>query len=200
MKAKLVFVLVNFIALVQNALPQNQLTVTTETRSPIPFTEYSAVIAAPKDSSTIFISSKLNGVFHTTDGGANWQQVMRDAAVYDLLVINQAVFAARADGIFKSTDKGESWTKALNISARSFLTLRGIIYVRTFSDDLFLSKDGGATWQRTEPLTTEKPSYWQKNRCWMITAGAAAVMVIIYIALKPPGALADVPPVPSGEN
>lgn len=197
MKAKLVFVLASFIALAQNALPQNQLTVVTEARSPIPFAEYSAVIVAPDDSLTIYVGSKQNGIYRTTDGGASWEQVMRDAAVYDLLVINDALFAARADGVFESTDQGESWKKALNISAHSFLVLHGIIYARTFSEGLFISKDGGATWQRTETMTPDKPSFWQKNRCWIIPTGAAAVVLTaVIISSSQPEPLSGFPGVP----
>jgi hypothetical protein len=197
MRAKLAFVLASLILLAQNALPQNQSTVTAETRSPISFAEYSAVIADPADSLTSYISSKQNGIFRTTDGGASWQQVMRDTPVHDLLVINEAVFAARSDGVFKSTDKGVSWKKALNISARSFLVLHGIIYARTASEGLFLSKDGGATWQRVEAMTPEKPPFWQKNRCWIIPTGAAAiVLTAVIISNNQPEPLAGLPEPP----
>jgi photosystem II stability/assembly factor-like uncharacterized protein len=198
MKAKLVFVLVSFISLAQNALAQNQSAVATETRSPTPFTEFSAVLADPDDSLTIYVGSRQNGIFRTTDGGASWQQVMRDTPVHDLLVSNEAVFAARADGVFKSMDRGESWKKALNIPARSFLVLHGIIYARTFSEGLFLSKDGGTTWQRAETMTPDKPSFWQKNRCWIIPTGAAAVVLTAVIVSnsqpEPLGGFPGLPP------
>lgn len=198
MKAQSVFVLTGLILLAQNALSQNQLTVTPDTRGPVPFAEYSAVIVDPDDSLTIYVSSKRNGVFRTTDSGASWTQVMHDAAVHDLLVIDEAVFAARADGVFKSTDKGESWKKALNVSARSFLVLRGIIYARTSSEGLFLSKDGGVTWQRAEAMTSDKPSFWQRNRCWIIPTGAAAVILTAVIVSnnqpEPLGGFPGLPP------
>lgn len=189
--------LVSSFSLAQSAMAQISKTGVLEARSPIPFAEYSAVIADPDDSLTIYVASKQNGIFRTTDGGASWTQVMRDAAVHDLLVINQAVFAARADGVFKSTDKGESWKKALNISARSFLVLHGIIYARTSSEGLFLSKDGGATWQRAEALTSDKPSFWQKNRCWNIpTSAAAVVLTAVIISNGQPESLSGFPGLP----
>jgi photosystem II stability/assembly factor-like uncharacterized protein len=197
MKAQLVFALASFMSLAQYALAQNQSAIATKTRTPIPLTEYSAVIADPADSLTIYVGSKQNGVFRTTDGGASWQQVMRDAPVHDLLVINEAVFAARPDGVFKSIDKGENWKKALNISARSFLVLHGIIYARTSSEGLFLSKDGGTTWQRAEAMTPDKPSFWQKNRCWIIPTGAAAVVLTaVIISNSQPEPLSGFPGLP----
>lgn len=186
--------LVSFIPFTQSAVAQIP---QTETHGPIPFIEYSAVLVDPDDSLTIYVSSKQKGVFRTVDGGASWQQVMRDAAVHDLLAVHKALFAARADGVFKSTDKGENWKKALNISARSFLMLRGIIYARTSSEGLFLSKDGGVTWQRAEAMTPDKPSFWQKNRCWIIPTGAAAVVLTaVIISNNQPEPLGGFPGLP----
>lgn len=189
--------LVSSFLFTQSAIAQISKTGVSETRRPIPLTEYSAVIADLDDSLTIYLGSKQNGVFRTTDGGASWTQVMRDAVVYDLLSANEAIFAACSDGVFKSTDKGENWKKALNISARSFLVLHGIIYARTSSEGLFLSKDGGTTWQRAETLTPDQPSFWQKNRCWIIpTTAAAVVLTAVIISNNQPESLGGFPGLP----
>ncbi|MDZ7269932.1 MAG: serine protease [candidate division KSB1 bacterium] len=48
----------------------------------------------------------------------------------------------------------------------------------------------------------EVPSYWAKNKNWLLPAGATALTAtgaILYNALKPPPALAEVPALPSGQ-
>ena len=89
-----------------------------------------SMIMDPTDSDTIYAGTgegfyngdaiRGEGVFKTTDGGANWSQ-LPSTATADWYYVNRMAFspdgstilAATRSGIFRSTDGGANWTQAL---------------------------------------------------------------------------------------
>jgi len=72
---------------------------------------------SPLDHNTIYACSERNGVFKSTDGGANWCQVNEGLRVRKAkrIVIDPAsgvlYLGTYYDGIYKSTDEGSTWQK-----------------------------------------------------------------------------------------
>lgn len=65
----------------------------------------------PSDPDTVYVGTGT-GVFKSTDGGRNWQQVLPEDGM-DIAIAAGApdsVFAAGGSGIFKNTDAGSPWT------------------------------------------------------------------------------------------
>jgi photosystem II stability/assembly factor-like uncharacterized protein len=101
-----------------------------------------------------------NGIFRSTDRGANWQQVnngLTNKYVNTLMVSgNGDVFAGTYfGGVFKSTDNGDSWSVANNGITESapapivdafVQTANGSIYAGLRQGGVFYSSDNGATW------------------------------------------------------
>ena len=127
---------------------------------------------------TLFIGTKFNGVYKTTDGGATWQEASSGLTIMDVrtLVISpdfandQTVFAGTAGGgIFKTTDRGVKWTRVdggITTSDIRFLAISpnyssyGFIFaVSNDGGGVFASIDKGTTWAlRNSGLT---------NNCWI---------------------------------
>ncbi len=80
----------------------------------------------PDDINTIFVGAATGGIFKSTNGGSDWEQVFEEAAtisIGDLAVdpnnpdvvyagtgeANSSSYSFLGDGIYKSTDGGNSW-------------------------------------------------------------------------------------------
>lgn len=81
----------------------------------------------PTDINTIFVGAASGGIFKTTNGGTDWEQVFEEGAtisIGDLAVdpnnpdiiyagtgeSNSSSYSFLGDGLYKSTDGGNSWT------------------------------------------------------------------------------------------
>ncbi len=118
-------------------------------------------------------SRERKGVFRSTDGGANWQQVnagLSDTAldVRALLVsndINHVIYAGTRAGLYRSTDHGGQWElvdETLNGHAVTSLALgpadaEGVrdIYVGTDGAGVYRSENGGSSWSAQTKGTTD---------------------------------------------
>lgn len=115
---------------------------------------------------TLFISTKYNGVWRTTDGGNNWDEVNNGLTIPDVraLVISpdfytdETLFAGTSDGgIYKTTDSGNSWVQigedltdkdivALSISPD--YTRDGHVFAATQGDGVFVTTNLGESWEK----------------------------------------------------
>ena len=83
------------------------------------------------------------------------------------------------------------------LQAGSFSTANNIETILKYLEEKFGKVDLKEKWQ-----FLEVPSYWSKNKGWILPVGATALTAtgaILYDALKPPEALAEVPGLPSGQ-
>jgi photosystem II stability/assembly factor-like uncharacterized protein len=124
----------------------------------LPSTE--RVMALAISGNTIFaataneIFSTGEGIFRSTDNGANWTQVnngLTNTMVMSLAVAGTTIFAGTyGDGVFVSTDNGASWTPSNTGLTRSYiysLEANGTdVFAGTDSSGFFLSTDNGLTW------------------------------------------------------
>ena len=96
----------------------------------------------------IFAGTLNNGVFRSTNNGANWTQAgLTSTCINAFAVSGTNLFAGTFNGVFLSTDNGTSWTAASN-------GVTGYIYafavsgtnLFTAAGGVFLSTDNGTSW------------------------------------------------------
>ncbi len=83
------------------------------------------------------------------------------------------------------------------LQAGSFSTANNVETILKYLDEKLGKIEFKEKWQ-----FLAVPSYWSKNKSWLLPAGATALTAtgaILYNALKPPPALAEVPALPSGQ-
>ena len=108
-----------------------------------------SLVVDPGDPDTLYVGTGT-GVFKSTDGGQNWQQVLPEGGM-NLAIAPGApdsVFAAGDSGIFKSTDDGETWRRTMDRHANSVQVAPGsprVVYAGT-PEGVLKSSDGGETW------------------------------------------------------
>src|SRR5262249_41664978 len=140
-----------------------------------------------------------DGVFKSTNGGRDWNQILRFGYVnpLDKLLVDLhdsgILYAMTWDGSFKSTDAGASWQ---DVSPSTPWPLAwepktaGTLYATRWEDDidqsLFLkSTDGGASWRRLysgivatnvstaiDPKTADSVYAWTGHRLFKSVDGA----------------------------
>ncbi|MCG3157846.1 MAG: hypothetical protein DKINENOH_04482 [bacterium] len=83
------------------------------------------------------------------------------------------------------------------LQAGSFSTANNVETILKYLDEKLGKIEFKEKWQ-----FLEVPSYWSKNKSWILPVGATtltAAGAVLYNALKPPEALAEVPGLPSGQ-
>ncbi len=124
-----------------------------------------SVAIHPKDSRTVYVSSRGDGVWKTMDGGNTWRNIKRQLTEFDnarrgtQVVIDPLtpdnVYLVSAYGILLSADGGETWSAipltspAGSVDIKSFaLNPRNTKEMQYITPNTLLtSSDGGATWQ-----------------------------------------------------
>ena len=130
-----------------------------------------ALAIDPVSPSTLYASEYSNGVFKTTDGGANWAPAntgISAPVVHDLAVdpaTPSIVYACQQNngqmdfGVYKSTNSGSTWTTS-NAGLSSSFRFDGCrirvdpnssstLYVGTYGRGVYKSTNGGASWVPT---------------------------------------------------
>jgi photosystem II stability/assembly factor-like uncharacterized protein len=98
------------------------------------------------------------GLFKTTDGGANWSNVFPSTSGISVALDpsnTEVVYAGNADGVFKSYDGGATWFRPLGFSPDAVVQLvvspgdPNVLYAATLDGGVFQSTDGAATWHNS---------------------------------------------------
>jgi photosystem II stability/assembly factor-like uncharacterized protein len=138
--------------------------------SPPNLTEFTVtkVIISPLGNNTIYVSTRNDGFFGSTDGGTSWTKMINGLKVIKLPTMeidatgNTIYLGTYYDGIYRSTDGGGSWQK---ISDN--VNLAPSLGIAVFPDDpsraylaaangLFRTENLGSSWEYVE---TDAPLY-----------------------------------------
>jgi uncharacterized protein (TIGR03437 family) len=123
----------------------------------------SAVSYFAASGANLFAGTFGDGVFRSTDGGANWTAVntgLTNKSVWVLATIGENVFAGtEGGGVFRSTDNGANWTAVNTGLPRDdedaiyvyALAANGTsLFAGVIGEALFHSNDNGQTWTRSD--------------------------------------------------
>jgi photosystem II stability/assembly factor-like uncharacterized protein len=128
-----------------------------------PKTDISSIVVSGKN---IFAGSSRNGIFLTSDDGANWTQVNNGLSDTIISCMNKYIdkngdttIFEGSDGVYISNNNGKSWEPTwLNFEGIPAITVSDTnIYAGT-NGGVYRSTDGGVTWD-----WTYLPSAWQVN-------------------------------------
>jgi photosystem II stability/assembly factor-like uncharacterized protein len=126
------------------------------------FNDINRLIIDPANADIVVVATN-NGIYRTTNGGANWTQVSTLSFIQDLKATpgNFAIqYAARNGfGVLKSTNGGQTWSSSntgMNVTGRVEIAISPVNPNRIFASaegslsttnsDLYMSDDAGATW------------------------------------------------------
>jgi photosystem II stability/assembly factor-like uncharacterized protein len=116
----------------------------------------SSVAVDPTNSSTAYLG-KTQGLFKTTDGGNNWNQVsnMSNPQAIAIDAGAPSTLYAAANGVMKSADGGQTWTGAglidkLVSSLTISRTSPPVLYAGTNDGYVYSSRNGGDYWSSVE--------------------------------------------------
>jgi len=104
--------------------------------------------------SNIFAGTFQNGVYLSTDNGANWTQTsLNDRSVWSLAISGNNIFAGSdpPGGVYLSTNNGTTWTQtSLGNWVLSFAINGNYIFAGTNSSGgVYLSTNNGTNWTQT---------------------------------------------------
>ena len=99
----------------------------------------------------IFAGTERNGVYLSTNNGANWTQTgLLNREINSLIVNENMIFAGTDTGVYLSTDTGNSWTiKGLNDEMIYSLTFSSSNLFAGTNYGVFLSTNNGLSWAQT---------------------------------------------------
>lgn len=115
----------------------------------------------PLDSKTIYLGTRENGLYKSSDKGKTWKRVWDDvlskwANVYDIALDSRNIYIAtyqdKRGRFFRSRDGGETWDEVyvVNELARAVFSIAvddRNIYIGTAQGGLLKSGDQGDSWQ-----------------------------------------------------
>lgn len=115
------------------------------------------VAIAPSSPATMYLTSRVGGVFRSADGGRSWQSAVGDLPNGDMAAVavspgaSDTVLAAGAtSGFYRTADAGEHWESLPatgGVSAVTFVPASGRAVAGDLTGQVRVSDDDGATWR-----------------------------------------------------
>ncbi|MBZ5619612.1 MAG: hypothetical protein LAQ69_12950 [Acidobacteriia bacterium] len=131
--------------------------------------EITSIAMDPTNSQTVYVGTRVAGVFKTTNGGQSWQPARNDLTFYPIRSLRvspqdpKTLYAGTDfDGIWKSIDGGDNWFKSSSGLDDGLIVFQLVINplnpstlyaglaggVGLVVGDIYESKDGGASWEK----------------------------------------------------
>lgn len=124
---------------------------------------------------SVYIGLRGDGLFHSTDGGANWTNIgqgIPDQTIHGVVLAdnNSIIYAAtKSKGVYKSTDNGSNWTQVLSevntstdfptkllMAIAVNPTNKNNIVVGDIHTGVYMTTDAGANWSTVNLGLTNK--------------------------------------------
>ncbi|MBI2984531.1 MAG: hypothetical protein HYY50_02805 [Candidatus Kerfeldbacteria bacterium] len=128
-----------------------------------------ALVFDPRDHKHIFLGTRVNGLWQTTDSGEHWQPTTLRAGRFDCLSFDpdnsQILYTASGSTVLKSTDGGGSWSPVY-LEAQPGHIVKCVIvnplagneiWALTSGGKLILSQDYGQRWTVRTTMTPLEP-------------------------------------------
>jgi photosystem II stability/assembly factor-like uncharacterized protein len=102
----------------------------------------------------IYAGTDGNGIYHSTDGGANWSQLSTGLTTQKVTAIGFSgpyIFVGtNGNGVYRSSDQGGSWAQAnfglSNLNIRDLTVHISAVFAATNGGGVFRSLDSAKTW------------------------------------------------------
>ncbi len=152
-----------------------------------------AVVADPRDTSTLLFASPGGGVWRSTNGGSDWSALTDAAATQQICSLAMdpnnpdKLYAGTGDersprpgpGVLRSLDGGKTWTMAQGFSTRPVCAVAvdpqdGKRVLAGSTDGIFRSTDSGQTWTRVSTVAAQNLAYSPAANGIVYAAAASA--------------------------
>jgi photosystem II stability/assembly factor-like uncharacterized protein len=139
--------------------------VTVDEKTRISSADVLSFVFDPEDSQTIYIGTKENGIFKTTDGAEHWERLtFPPLKIYGLAIARNNRERLYASGvyqdvakIYRSDDAGKNWKEIYTEPGQgtvitalgSHPNIPNVLYAGTSAGVVIKSENGGETWSNT---------------------------------------------------
>lgn len=134
-------------------------------------TRITSIVASGDD---IFAGSARNGVFKSTNGGTSWTAInsnLTDTHIWQLVVLDNKLFAVTLTGVFISDNSGTSWAADPSIlkNVNCLVAVNDQLIAGTDDNGAYLSVDNGVTWNS---FSSGMPA---NTRIWSLTVSSDSI-------------------------
>jgi hypothetical protein len=119
---------------------------------------------------TIYAGGYGNGVYFTTNNGAQWiQTTLNNKYVYSLMYKGDNIIAGTNTGIYVSSDFGITWTNPLTAGTIYNLKLSGENIYAGSSNGIYLSTNNGLNWIQTSTMSSTSGFFISNSTIYLVS-------------------------------
>lgn len=112
----------------------------------------------PGDHKNVYLASRENGLWYSSDAGSSWRNIFPSGNVYDFVLDPRnsgVVYISLGNKVYKTLNLGANWQSVyLETRAKVLITALAIdpvdnllVYLNTSNGEVYKTLDGGESWQ-----------------------------------------------------